>query len=63
MSNPPRSLNSRVDYFLWLNDRIATTRLANAIEIIIASNTVIQHHPLSAGNVLTTLEKSYSIAL
>ncbi|WP_142305403.1 hypothetical protein [Neobacillus jeddahensis] len=56
-------VNSRVDYFFWLNDRIATTRLAKAIVIMNVSNTVMQHHLLSAGSVLTTLEKSYSIAL
>ncbi|WP_169803227.1 hypothetical protein [Neobacillus novalis] len=56
-------MNSRVDYFLWLNDRMATIRLANAIVIISVSNTVIQHHLLSAGSVPTTLKKSYSIAL
>ncbi|WML44349.1 hypothetical protein RCG20_00040 [Neobacillus sp. PS3-40] len=46
-----------------LNDRIATIKLENAIVIINVSNTVIQHHPLSAGSVPTTLEKTYSIAL
>jgi hypothetical protein len=55
-------VNSRVDYFLWLNDRMAMTKLANATVIINVSNTVIQHHPLSDGSVPTTLEKSYSIA-
>jgi hypothetical protein len=52
-----------VDYFFWLNDRTATIKLANAIVIINASNTVIQHHPLSNGSEPTTLEKTYSIAL
>lgn len=52
-----------VCFSIWLNDRMATTRLANVTVIIIASNTVIQHHPLSDGNVPTTLEKAYSIAL
>ncbi|WHY88563.1 hypothetical protein QNH39_12280 [Neobacillus novalis] len=42
---------------------MATIRLANAIVIISVSNTVIQHHLLSAGSVPTTLKKSYSIAL
>jgi hypothetical protein len=47
-NNPPVAVNSRVDYFLWLNDRMATIRLAKAIAIISDSKTVIQHHPLSA---------------
>jgi len=51
-----------VDYFLWLNDKIAMIRLAKAIAIIIDSNTVIQHHPLPSWGVPTTLEKTYSIA-
>jgi hypothetical protein len=58
-----RSVNSRVDYFFWLNDNIATTSVANAIVTINASNTVIQHPPPSVGSVPTTLEKTYSIAL
>jgi hypothetical protein len=37
-----------VDYFLWLNDRMAMIKLAKAIAIISDSKTVIQHHPLSA---------------
>jgi hypothetical protein len=39
------------------------TSVAKAIATIKASNTVIQHHPLSIGSVPTTLEKTYSIAL
>ncbi len=33
------SSNSRMGYFLWLNERIETTNAANAIAIINASNT------------------------
>jgi hypothetical protein len=46
-NNPPGCQNSRVDYFFWLNDSMATTKLANPIVIIKVSKTVIQHHPLS----------------
>jgi hypothetical protein len=42
-----RGVNSRVDYFFWLNDRTATIKVANAIANVKDSNTVIQHHPLS----------------
>jgi hypothetical protein len=38
-SNPPcRATNSRVDYFFWLNDNIATISVAKAIVTINASN-------------------------
>jgi hypothetical protein len=47
-NNPPIGVNSRVDYFLWLNDSMAIIRLAKAIAIISDSKTVIQHNPLSA---------------
>ena len=46
-NNPPSLPNSRVDYFFWLNDSMATIKLANAIVIMKVSKTVIQHHPLS----------------
>lgn len=39
---------SRVGYFFWLNDRIATIKLAKASAIIKDSKTVNQQHPLSA---------------
>ncbi|MEI2356600.1 hypothetical protein [Mesobacillus zeae] len=49
---------SRVDYFLWFlsNDSTARTKLVNVQANIKASKTVIQHHPLSNGDELTTLE-------
>jgi len=45
-----------VDYFFWLNDRIATIKLAKAQANIKASNTVTAS-PSFRGVLLTTLEK------
>ena len=46
-NNPPEGANSRVDYFLWLNDRMVRINPANAIANIKDSTTVIKPHPLS----------------
>lgn len=41
-SNRPRAAELKGGLFFWLNDRIATIRLANAIIIMNVSKTVIQ---------------------
>ena len=48
--------SSRVDYFFWLNDRIAIIKLAKAHANINASNTVTAPPPFIWGCCLPTLE-------
>jgi len=48
-NNPPQPVSSRVDYFLWLNDRIAKIKLAKAHANINASNTVTAPPPFIWG--------------
>ncbi len=51
----PMPVSSRVDYFFWLNDRIATIKLAKVHANINASDTVTAPPPFF-GDELTTLE-------